>query len=140
VEALMGRGRILVGLLVTLSLSAAVARAAWTASAANTVSISAAVDFKPTATGVPSVSGTIGVGGSLTGSVSGVSWRSAISVTTAYQWQLCTTTSTATCVDIAGATALTYNLGATPVASLFRLGYSATNAYGTNTVYSVVFP
>ncbi|HKP89788.1 MAG TPA: hypothetical protein VJT75_07395, partial [Thermoleophilaceae bacterium] len=84
----------------------------------------------PTNTGAPSVSGVARDGETLT--ADGGGWSGAPTITYDYQWQRCA----ATCTDVPGATALTYELGPADVGLQMRVRVTATNAGGGTTAPS----
>lgn len=87
----------------------------------------------------PTVSGTYIAGQTLTSSTP--VWdvlHDQLSYTVDYQWQRCTTTSAASCVDISGATGQTYVLTAGDLTSYIRVAAMATNTDDQDTQFSTI--
>lgn len=101
----------------------------------NSLELGSNSTFAPISTAVPAISGTIASNQSLTVQTAGT-YRSNLTVSRSYQWQLCTSLLVSTCVDIAGAVGSTYALGLVPLGSFFRVVETAGNGYGTVTAAS----
>lgn len=95
----------------------------------NTANLGSNSTFVPVNTAVPTITGTVAALQTLTAHPG--TWRSNLTVTPGYQWQVCTSLLVATCVNIPGATSLSYVLGALPIGSFFRVVETATNSYGS---------
>jgi subtilisin len=88
----------------------------------------------PINTAVPTVTGTVSTTATLT-ATSGT-WTGSGTLAYTTQWVRCTSTSLATCVDIAGATSATYHPVSADVAKYLRVRVVATNAEGSGMVRS----
>jgi hypothetical protein len=89
--------------------------------------------------GVPTISGTLKVSNTLTSTTG--SWtvlNDPLGYTLTYQWQRCDTASTASCTNIASATASTYALVAADYGKRIRVNVTATNAHDTDTQASAI--
>jgi hypothetical protein len=91
-------------------------------------SFPSAAGVAPSVTTAPAVTGTASTTATL--SASAGTWAGATPIATALQWVRCTTTSLASCSDVAGATAATYTPVAADVARYLRIRVIATNAEG----------
>jgi hypothetical protein len=87
----------------------------------------AGVGSAPVNTSQPNPSGTPEAGQTVT--VDNGSWSGVMPIAFSYQWQSCTAVSQV-CTDLAGATAQSYQIGATQVGSLLRATVTATNSLG----------
>lgn len=110
---------------------------AFTDTASNSMSLGTNPTFDPITLTAPVVSGSVTVNGTLQVSTPG-SYRSNVSVTRSYQWQVCTSTVTSTCTNIALATSSSYGLGATLLGTHFRVVETADNGYGAVTSASAI--
>ena len=89
-------------------------------------------------TAAPTISPTSGVVVGTTLTSTNGTWNPAAS-SFSYQWQRCSSTTTTTCANIAGATAATYTVAAADVGQYLRSGVSAISSSGTSTpAYSAV--
>jgi hypothetical protein len=89
--------------------------------------------------GVPTISGTTNVGQSLASTTG--SWQvlhDPLGYTTTYQWQRCTSASTASCSDIGGATNAGYTLISADYGNRVRVNVKATNADSNATQSSAI--
>ena len=84
----------------------------------------------PTSTAVPTITGSSTAAGSVLTAANGT-WRYQ-PTSYAYQWQRCTTSDAASCVDIGGATASTYTITAADAGTWLRVNVKATNANGSS--------
>lgn len=92
----------------------------------------------PSNTAAPTVSPTTGVVLGTTLTSTNGTWSVAPS-SYAYQWQRCSSTTTTTCANIAGATAATYTTTSADVGQYLRSGVSAITSSGTSApAYSAV--
>jgi glucose/arabinose dehydrogenase len=89
----------------------------------------------PVNTAAPTLSGSPRVGSTMT--TTDGSWTPT-PTGIAYQWQRCTSTSTSSCSDIAGATASTYVPGVTDIKLRLRSKVTATNAGGSTSAFSAL--
>jgi len=89
----------------------------------------------PVNTSAPSISGPATSSGTLVGGAGGWS-PSGYSV--AWQWQRCTSASTASCSDRTGATGSTYVVQEADEGARLRLKVTAVNGQGSNTAYSAM--
>jgi len=96
----------------------------------------AVAGLPPVNTGTPSVSttGPAREGATVTGDIS--TWTDAGTYT--YRWQRCATTDPSSCVDIPNATGTSYTPTAADAGSAVRFVVTATNTYGSTTVYSPI--
>lgn len=110
---------------------------AFTSSVSNSSSIGSNSTFVPINTTAPTITGAVAALGTLSLQAPGA-WRSNVSVSRTYQWQVCTSLLVSTCVDIPGATGVSYLLGAVPLGSFFRVVETATNTYGSASTASAI--
>lgn len=106
----------------------------FSASVASQSTLGAETTFHPISLAAPTITGTVALNQTLSVQAQGT-WRSNVTITRSYQWQLCTSLLTSTCTDIAGATGTTYLITA---GSFFRVVETATNAYGPTSAASGV--
>lgn len=117
----------LIGMLAAFAAVAAT-MAATSGSAAGAPSAAQYQYGAPAPTGAPVVSGTAAVGSTLT--TTNGTWSSSTPVTYAIRWTSCDSQGAA-CVDIAGATASTYQVTVADVGRRLRSSVYATNSVGT---------
>lgn len=92
----------------------------------------------PTNTAAPAVSPTSGIVAGTTLTSTNGTWN-VVPSSYSYQWQRCSSTNTATCVNIAGATSATYTVSAADSGQYVRSGVSGITSSGTSTpAYSAV--
>lgn len=108
--------------------------ATFSASVANQSTLGTETTFHPISLTAPTIAGTVALNQTLSLQAQGT-WRSNVSITRSYQWQVCTSLLTSTCTDIAGATGTSYLITA---GSFFRVVETATNAYGPTSAVSSV--
>ena len=115
-----------VGAAIRVIVTATNAGGSAAAASAPTATVAQGAPFASTA---PSIAGTAVEGGTLT--LDPGTWTGTGPIARAYQWRRCDA-SGASCVDIAGATGLTYVLTATDVGATIRAVVTATNTLGSS--------
>jgi hypothetical protein len=89
----------------------------------------------PTGTAVPAISGTLVSGSTLTATTG--TWAGTQPMTFSFQWLRCTAAGT-TCVAVAAATGMTYQLAAADIGSTIATDVKSLNASGNTTARSAV--
>lgn len=131
--------RLLVALVLLAAVTATVGGtfSTWTSTVSNDNTLGANSTFDPINTSAPVVTGSVGSNLTLSLQTQGA-WRSNVTFSRTYQWQVCTTLLGGGCTDIPLATSTTYGLGAVPIGAFFRVVETATNSYGATTQSSNV--
>jgi hypothetical protein len=128
--------RLLIALVLVAAATASVGGtfSTWSSTVSNDNSIGANSTFDPINTAAPVVTGAVGSGLTLQLQTQG-GWRSNLSVTRSYQWQVCTGLGTG-CTNIPLATSSSYVIAV--VGTFFRVVETATNSYGSTSQASNV--